>query len=52
MYLSYFRSLSSSPKLSKYTEPHRQALLPRITMMVDELTARYIAVPAPHEIEC
>lgn len=49
---TYLRSLSSSPKLSKYTEPHKQARFPRITIIVDEFTAKYIAVPAPQVTEC
>jgi len=49
---SYLSSRSSSPKVSKYTEPQRQARLSRITIMYDEVTTRKIPVPPPQSIEC
>ena len=48
---TYFSSLSSSPNLSKYIEPQIQARFPRITTIVEELTARNIPVPPPHSNE-
>lgn len=49
---THFRSLSSSSNSSRYKEPHKQALLPRITITYVEVTTRYMPVPPPQSIEC
>ena len=46
--ITYFNSLSSSPNLSKYIDPHMHARFPLMTTIVDEFTAKKIPVPPPH----
>ena len=50
--VNYLSSLSSSPNASRYTDPHRQALFPRMTIIVELFTAKKMAVPAPQSTEC
>ena len=49
---SYLSSLSSSPKMSKNTEPQTHARFPLTTMIVDEFTDKNIPVPPPQSWEC
>lgn len=51
-FATHFRSRSSSSKSSKYSEPHRQARRPRITMMYVDVTTRKTPVPPPQVIVC
>ena len=49
---THFKSLSSSPKLSKYTEPQRQTLSSRITNVTEEDITKNKPVPQPQSDEC
>ena len=45
---TYLSSLSSSPKMSRNTDPQTQARFPLTTIIVDEFTDKNIPVPPPH----
>lgn len=42
---TYFRSISSSPNSSRYTDPQTLAFSPRITKTLDDINIRKTAVP-------
>ena len=50
--LTYLRSLSSSPKMSRNTDPQKQTRFPLTTIIIEDFNDKNIPVPPPHSWEC